>query len=144
MHARRIHEDDLTGGVPLHRGQVDHALNIAAGGLRLMSDDGDFFADQRIQQRGFARIGPSDDGNEAGAEGHPAHALIWRVSVGTRRALIRRRSTRRSVDSRTSKRKPSPSTTSPCLGMRPKISLTKPATVVASWPSGRTLKSSLR
>src|SRR4029077_1551949 len=57
---------------------------------------------------------------------------------------MRTRSTRRSVDSSTSKRKPSSSMTSPFCGIRPASSLTSPATVAASLPSGRMPKSSSR
>ena len=52
--------------------------------------------------------------------------------------LTRTRSTRRSVDSSTSKRNPFSSNTSPALGMWPASSLTSPAMVVASFSSGRT------
>ncbi|KIU01369.1 hypothetical protein QU38_01990, partial [Staphylococcus aureus] len=40
-----------------------------ACGLRLGADDGDLLADQRVDQRGLARIGGADDRNQAAAPG---------------------------------------------------------------------------
>ena len=56
----RVDEDDLTFGA------CDDALDAVAGGLRLRGDDGDFLADEAIEERGFAGIGAADDGDEAG------------------------------------------------------------------------------
>src|ERR1700694_2065154 len=55
---------------------------------------------------------------------------------------MRTRSTLRPVDSNTSKRNPSSSITSPVCGIRPASSLTRPATVDDSFPSGRIPNSS--
>src|SRR5438552_8655189 len=140
VHAGGIHKHDLPGGPAFLSRYIHDSLNIVASGLRLVGDNGDFFADQSVQQGGFARIGASDDGNKPGAKGHSAQALIcWRC-CGV--VMMRKRTMRRAGDSSTSKRKSSRSTTSPRLGMRPSASLTKPATVVASWASGRMLNSS--
>src|SRR5260370_11434935 len=58
--------------------------------------------------------------------------------------VMRTRSTRRSVESRTSNFRPSSSMTSPFFGILPASSLTRPAIVDDSWPSGRMPKSSSR
>ena len=54
MDAGRIDKDDLTFLVG-----VD-ALNSMACGLRLVRDGGDLFADNAIQERGFARVRTPD------------------------------------------------------------------------------------
>ena len=58
--ARCIDEDDLAFG------RIDDALNAVAGGLRLGGDDGDFLADEAIEQRGFSGVRAANDGDEAG------------------------------------------------------------------------------
>ena len=62
--AGRVNQDDL--GVFA----IEDALNAIAGGLRLGRDDGDFLADESIDEGGFARVGATDDCDEAGFEGH--------------------------------------------------------------------------
>ena len=42
----------------------EDALNGGARGLRLVGDDGELFADQRVQQRGFAGVGPAQNRNK--------------------------------------------------------------------------------
>src|SRR5262249_43432487 len=90
--AGRVNQDDLPGGTaalpPLQANtglagdpglglHVDHTLNPRARCLRLFRDNGDLFAYQSVQQRAFAGVGPADDGNESGAEGH----ATWRPLV---------------------------------------------------------------
>ena len=62
--AGRVYQDDL--GVVA----IQDALNAIAGGLGLGRDDGDFLADERIDERGFAGVGTPDDRDETGLEGH--------------------------------------------------------------------------
>ena len=50
MNSRRIEKNDLGSG------RIPHALNRRARGLRLIGDDRDLAADQRIQQRGFPGV----------------------------------------------------------------------------------------
>ena len=71
VYARRVHENDLRAG------QVQHALDRGARGLRLGRHDGQLHPDQLVQQRRLARVRPSQDGDEAGDEaglGRRAHA----------------------------------------------------------------------
>ncbi len=49
MNSGRVDEDDLGCGTPLLRRQIEKALNAVARGLRLMRDDGEFGAHQRVQ-----------------------------------------------------------------------------------------------
>ena len=65
VYAGSVHEDDLPGGTLGLALYVDDAGDAVARGLRLVGDDGEFFADQRIEQSGFARIGTADDGYES-------------------------------------------------------------------------------
>ena len=65
-----VHQNDLSGGALGLALDVDDSLNAIARGLRLARDDGEFFADQRVQQRGLARVGAADDGDESGAKCH--------------------------------------------------------------------------
>ena len=60
MEAGRVDEHDLA-----FRAR-DDALDAIARGLRLCGDDGDFLADEAIEERGFSRVGATDDGDEAG------------------------------------------------------------------------------
>ncbi len=59
-----VHQNDLR--IAFH----GNATNARAGGLHLVGDDGHFRADHLIGQRGFARIGLSDQSDETGAGGH--------------------------------------------------------------------------
>ena len=59
---RRVHENNLAFG------PVDDAVVGVARGLRLRRDDGDFGADERVEQRGFADVGAADEHGEAGFE----------------------------------------------------------------------------
>ena len=49
-------------------GTMDDAVIGVARGLRFGRDDGDLGADQRIEQRGFADVGATDEHGEAGFE----------------------------------------------------------------------------
>ena len=62
--AGRVDEDKLR--VALHR----HATDAGAGGLDFMRYDRDFGPNHAVQQRGFARVGLSDQGDESGTGGH--------------------------------------------------------------------------
>ena len=65
-----INEDDLSGGASFGGLDVGDALDARPRGLGLFGDDGDFFAYQSVQQRGFAGVRASDDGNEARTKSH--------------------------------------------------------------------------
>src|SRR4029077_15405115 len=65
-------------------GNVEDALNAVARGLWLRTDDGQPFASQRIEQGGFAGVGPAEDAHESRTKGHVecgANTLV-RVSAG--------------------------------------------------------------
>ncbi len=70
MHAGSVDENDLPGWAALLLGHVDDSQDAVARGLRLGADDGELFADERIQQRGLAGVGASEDADETGMEGH--------------------------------------------------------------------------
>lgn len=86
-----VNQHDLPGissfraGPPL--GDVDDAKNAVARGLGLGRNDGQFLADQRIQQRALARIGPPENANESGVKGHKdrllgsSHGLLAGIST---------------------------------------------------------------
>ena len=59
VEARRVEKRDL--GIRPR----DDPENTAAGGLRLGADDGEFLADQPVEERALAHVGPADDGDEA-------------------------------------------------------------------------------
>ena len=61
VHAGRINENDLASGTLAFGLDVENALDVHARGLRLFRDDGDFLADQRIEQRAFTGVGTADD-----------------------------------------------------------------------------------
>src|ERR1019366_6276 len=50
VHARRIDQDELPGGPLTFLLDVDDALNAVARSLRLAGDDGQFFANERIEK----------------------------------------------------------------------------------------------
>src|ERR1700733_2413006 len=62
--AGSIYQDDL--GVFA----IEDALNAIAGGLRFRGDDGDFLADESIDECGFASVGAAYDCDETGLESH--------------------------------------------------------------------------
>ncbi len=64
VNAGRIDENDLAIGAR------DDALDAIASGLRLRGDDGDFLADEPVQQSRFACVRAANDGDESGA-------MIW-------------------------------------------------------------------
>src|SRR5579864_480548 len=174
MHTGCIDEDYLRTWALSRLRNMEDSLDAVPRRLRLRTDNRQALADQRIQQRRLARVRAPQDADETGMEGHrdvrervardyrdPRLAprerartrgtilfrlledyisFIWRGSM----AAMRTRSTRRSVESRTSNRRPSPSMTSPFCGMRPASSVTRPAMVVASLPSMRTPNNSSR
>ena len=64
MDARCVNKDNLPRRSALAALHVDIALDAMPRRLRLMSDNGDFLANERVQQRGLARVGPTDDGDK--------------------------------------------------------------------------------
>ena len=64
MKARSVDENQLRAGA------IHDALNPIAGGLGASRDNGDFAADELIDQRGFAGIGTAEKRDEAGSEAH--------------------------------------------------------------------------
>ena len=70
MNARGVDENDLAAQPAFLSGHVDDPQDAVAGGLRLGADDGQFLADQRIEQRGFAGVGTAQDADESGVKGH--------------------------------------------------------------------------
>src|SRR5208337_2047990 len=70
VNSGRVDEHDLPGLASLLLGDVDDSENAVARGLGLRRNDGQLLAHQRIQQRALARIGPSENANESGVEGH--------------------------------------------------------------------------
>jgi hypothetical protein len=76
VHARSIHEDDLGRRVSrdalllLADGHLEDTVDARTGRLRLMSDDREALAEQRVQQRGLACIRAADNRDESRAEGH--------------------------------------------------------------------------
>jgi hypothetical protein len=64
MDAGRVYQDDLSVFA------IQDALDAVAGGLGFGGDDGDFLADEGIDERGFARVGAAYDCDETGFEGH--------------------------------------------------------------------------
>src|SRR5690349_2078795 len=84
--SRRIDEDRLIGAAVQH---TEHAL---ARGVRLVRDDTELFADEGVQQRGFADIGAADDRDETAAAGRGANCLAHRsVPPAWPRRLLARR-----------------------------------------------------
>lgn len=75
VQAGRVDENDL----PFRT--IDDALNAVAGSLRLGSDDGDFLADETIEQRGFTGVGAADDSDEAGALAARLFRGVWHVGI---------------------------------------------------------------
>ncbi len=70
--AGRVDEDEL-------RGAFDgDAADQRAGGLHFGRDDGDFGADQRVEQRRLAGIRRADQGDEAAARGWRRRLNHWR------------------------------------------------------------------
>ena len=65
VYAGSVDKDELAGGMLGRALDVDDAGDAAARGLRLVGDDGEFFANQRVEQGGLARVGTADDGYES-------------------------------------------------------------------------------
>src|SRR3546814_17214672 len=74
MQARRIDKHDLAFR------PVDDALDAMPRGLWLVRDDADLAAHQRVNQRTFADVGPTDDGDEA--------AMHTRTSALSRKRVV--------------------------------------------------------
>ena len=67
VHSRRIDKNNLRRRVNLFsRIHLHHADDTVACGLRLRSDNGHFLAGERIHQRAFAGVGPTQNGNKSG------------------------------------------------------------------------------
>ena len=109
VHARGVDVDDLPVGTGVG------ADDAVPGRLRLVGDDRQLGADQPVQQRGLAGVGPADQGDEARLHGPGLSA-----SAGAR-FCTRTRVTRRRSASSTSTASPSTSTRSPLVGTRPSV-----------------------
>src|SRR5215469_6938573 len=162
VNPRSIDQHDLPATFSFTLGNVHDALNTVARGLRLRRNDGQLLANHSIEQRRLTGVGPAENADESGAEWHEIgfrlSASGVRAGAGSPKpeavhisfncwgctAVTRTRSTFRSVDSRTSKRRPSSSTVSPLRGILPASSLTNPAMVADSFPSGLLPNSSPR
>jgi hypothetical protein len=66
-----VDKHNLRGTLSLARGDFHDALNPVPCSLRLVADNGDFLADEGIQQRRLASIGTTENGNET-----RAHTLV--------------------------------------------------------------------
>ena len=78
MDAGRVQENQL--GVI----QMLHAQDAGPRRLRLVGDDGDFFAEEPIQKRGFSDVGAAHQRHESGAVG-PGVAHGFPAGSGTNR-----------------------------------------------------------
>ena len=54
------------GLVSFVRGDLDHAHDAVARGLRLGGDNGHLFAGEGVEERAFADVGPAENGDESG------------------------------------------------------------------------------
>src|SRR6266478_3756446 len=75
MNSRGVDEHDLPGFASFLLGDVDDAEDTVARRLWLRRNDGQFLADQRIQQRALSSIGTAENANESGVEGHRIRLL---------------------------------------------------------------------
>ena len=67
VHAGRIDEDDLRGGMhTFARGDFDHAGNAVARGLRLGRNNGDLFAGEGVEQGAFAGVRSAENCDKSG------------------------------------------------------------------------------
>ena len=85
---RRVDEDGLIGAA------VQHAEHALARRVRLVRDDADLLADQRVQQRGLADVRPADDRDEAAAArsaGHPSRSPVSTDSIAAAASCSARR-----------------------------------------------------
>ena len=90
MHAGRIDEHDLPGLASLLLRDVDNAEDSVARGLGLRRNNGQFLADQRIQQSTLAGIGAAENADESGMKGHGnrVQASGARCQVSANRRLM--------------------------------------------------------
>ena len=64
--AGSIDKDDLRGGICVFaRGNLDHAHDAVARGLRLGGDNGYLFAGEGVEERAFADVGPAENGDKS-------------------------------------------------------------------------------
>ncbi len=70
VNAGRVDQDDLRRGMAglalvffLER-NLEHSVDAGARGLRFVGDDCELLPEQGIEQRGLARVGAADDGDE--------------------------------------------------------------------------------
>jgi len=70
MNSWRVNENDLAALPSLLFGHVQDSQDAVARSLRLGTDNGDLLAYQRIEQSGFAGVGPAQDADESGMKGH--------------------------------------------------------------------------
>ena len=72
MNSGRIDQHNLSAvfALAFALGNVNHALNAVARGLRLGRNDRQLLAHERIEQSGLARVGAAENANETGAKWH--------------------------------------------------------------------------
>src|SRR5689334_5132199 len=61
VHAGRIDKNNLASWALPFWLDVENSLDVHARGLRLFRNDGDFLADQRVEQRAFTGVGAADN-----------------------------------------------------------------------------------
>ena len=84
--AGRIDQDDLRVFA------IQDSLNAVARGLRLGRNDGDFAADELVDQRRFARVGAAYYGDESGFKGHGGIVRQMRIRAGKEQPIRQWRS----------------------------------------------------
>mmetsp|Transcript_15309 Transcript_15309/g.36443 ORF Transcript_15309/g.36443 Transcript_15309/m.36443 type:complete len:329 (+) Transcript_15309:459-1445(+) len=103
LETRRVDEDELG----LVHGA--HAGDAVTGGLGLVGRDADLLAHQRIEQRGLADIGPTDDGDQAAALRDFGFGGGGRIHAWPRSAVSRSSRRRAAACSAARRERPSPS-----------------------------------
>src|ERR1043166_6037586 len=110
MNSRRVEEHDLRVGI------ISHAENPRTRRLRLVRHDGELLADEAVEERRFAGVRTSDEGDEAPLHG----AALASAAAGAGSIFfMRTRVMRRRSASTTSTLRPSISKCSPTVGTRP-------------------------
>ena len=89
----RVEEDHLPARI------VPHAEDPVARRLRLVRDDGELLADEAVEQRRFAGVGPADERDEAGTSSTARSRRLRARLSGTRRRMRTLCTRRRSASS---------------------------------------------
>ena len=76
VHPRRVDQHNLGRIAVLRFWNLQNALDAVARGLRFGRDDGQLLANQCVQQRGLAGVGPAEDANKTCAKGHGDRLLV--------------------------------------------------------------------